>query len=113
MYMYKLEKENAFNRDDLLFDIENETDEKIIAGLKEFDAKCIDTWGGEWEKGYLTLINEENWVQYAEDTFDDIFEVRKKDLQFYRYIDYEKFADDLKYDYSGNMLGTTMFFGQD
>lgn len=113
MYKFNLEKENAFCRDDVLFEIENAKDKETADALKKFDEECIEYWGEEWEKSYITVINEENWVEYAEEIFDDAYDIRGKDSLLYAYIDYEKFADDLKYDYTGITLGDTTFYGRD
>ena len=55
-----------------------------------------------------TIIPESDWLKYAEETMKDCYTI-PKDIQ--NYIDYEKFADDLRADYSEfDWEGTTYLY---
>lgn len=107
--MFKLEKENAFCRDDVIYDIENSNDPEEIEALRKLDEDCLFLFGDEWEEYGLTLINESEWEDYAEEIFYEMWSIPTEASY---YIDIEKWANDLRYDYTVVQLGKTDFLGR-
>ena len=105
----KIAVEKFVCRTDILRAINESSETEEIAILQEFDKECIDTFGDEYEKYDMPLVNEDDWLDYAEEILYDSFNI-PNELQ--PYIDLDKFADDMKYDYSYVSLGKfTDFLG--
>jgi len=75
-------------------DKENLQDE--IEELKELETLRDDVGSCEWDFG-ITFIHEDYFDEYAEDFFNEIYTIPDN---ISSYIDYEKFSNDLKHDYS-------------
>ncbi len=66
----------------------------------------IDTRGG------ATLVNESEWVNYARQTADD-FGMVDEAGPLAKYVDWDKWADDLRGDYSVIEIAGTTFYYRD
>lgn len=76
--------------------------------IKKFDEECLSYFGEEWEESQMSLINDFYFEEYAEDLFFDTYEV-PEDIA--GYIDLDKFARDLRYDYTIISLFAIDFYG--
>ena len=88
---------------------EFEDNEEVLVALRNFDAECLEAFGGWWEKNEVGFMNEDYFEEYAWEVLEDSGLVSQEMLG---YIDIEKFIADLKMDCYPVDLDRKTFWGR-
>lgn len=77
--------------------------------LDEFDHNY--SWGSPWDSGII-LISESYWEEYAQQTAYDVGMI-EEDGPMSSYVDWGRWADALKMDYSHVEVGGYSYYGRE